>query len=74
MSTIRAPTYIVAKYLASLLEPRLSNASHHVRNAGDFVCTLDTFRVQTNDILVSIYVVSLSTSVHVRHFLNLLRR
>jgi len=72
ISTIRAPTYRLSKYLSSLLEPCLGNSLHHVRNSEDVIHTQGSLWDQLNSIIVSYwYCQSVLTRVPTRHSLNL---
>jgi hypothetical protein len=74
VSTIGSPTYCLAKHLACLRDSHLDLTPHRVKNSEDFAQTLDTLRVGTKDILVSLDVISLFTRVPLNDALDLLTR
>jgi hypothetical protein len=74
VSTIGSPTYHLAQHLAGLLNTYTCHSPHHVKNAVEFVQTLNSLRVNPHDIMVSFDVVSLFTKVPVNDTMYLLRQ
>jgi hypothetical protein len=74
VSTIGAPTYRLAQYLAERLGEYVGNSPRHVKNSMEFINTIKSLRAGPEDILVSFDVVSLFTMVPIVEALRLLSR
>jgi hypothetical protein len=72
VSTVGAPTCGLAKHLFGLLGLQLGQSVQHMRNAEEFVCTLNTLCVSSKDILFNFDGISLFTSVLLRGSVSLL--
>jgi len=60
------PTYGLAKKLSSLLKTLIGKSKHHVRNSSDFALSVAHELLQTDEIIVSLDVVSLFTKVPIQ--------
>ena len=58
-SSIGSPTYSVAKYLVTLLQPNIGLRSSYVKDSSDIIQNARGLEIGANDILVSFLVVSL---------------
>ncbi|XP_021934007.1 uncharacterized protein LOC110836758 isoform X2 [Zootermopsis nevadensis] len=74
VSTIGAPTYRSAQYLAGLLGRLVGHSPRHVKNSTEFINTIKSLHVGPGDIMVGFDVVSLFTMVPVGEALRLLER
>ena len=74
VSNIGAPTYHVAKQLPGLINPLIGHSEHHVKNSTEFIHVLQTLRLTSDDIMVSLDVVSLLTNIPILESLELLGR
>jgi len=69
-----SPTYGLAKELSSLLKPVIGKSKHHLRNSSDFASSITHELLQTDEIMVSFYVVSLFTKVPIQFALNIAKQ
>jgi hypothetical protein len=74
VSTIGAPTYRLAQYLAKPLGEHVEHSPRHVRNSTGFINIIKSLRAGPEDILVSFDVVSFFTMVPLGEALRLLSR
>jgi len=63
VNTIGSPTYELAKYVAKILKPLVSNTDSFIKDSSDFVKLIRNKRVDKDDILASFDVVSLFTTI-----------
>ena len=74
VSQINSPTNTLAKYLAKLLFPHSINRESYVKNSYEFVQTIKQLKIQPNDILVSLDIVSLFTNIPVEETLDIIKQ
>jgi hypothetical protein len=72
VSTIGAPAYRLAQYLAKQLGEYVKNSPRHVKSSMEFINIIKSLRAGPEDILVSFDVVSLFTMVPIVEALRLL--
>ncbi len=58
-----SPTYKLSKYLADILKPLINTSPHSVKNVNTFLSKIEDIRVEPGEIMISIDVVSLFTSI-----------
>ncbi|XP_046401606.1 uncharacterized protein LOC124167667 [Ischnura elegans] len=73
VSSIGAPTYQLARYLAGILSEHIGHGDHHIQNSSKFVKTIADMRLESTDIMVSFDVVSLFTRVPIMDTMELLK-
>lgn len=74
VSQIDSPTYYLAKYVASILQPLVGNTSSFVKDSRHFIDIISGIRLEPNDIMVSFDVESLFTNVPVKECLEVVRQ
>uniref|UniRef100_A0AAR5QIB8 Reverse transcriptase domain-containing protein n=2 Tax=Dendroctonus ponderosae TaxID=77166 RepID=A0AAR5QIB8_DENPD len=66
-----SPTYDIAKYLSSLLQPHLGSTGTYIKDSEDFIKTIQDLILDPTDMLVSFDVESLFTKVPVDESIEL---
>jgi len=73
VSSINAPTHLLAKYLLKILNPLVGNTDSYIKNSQHFLEKLSQIDIDPNNTLVSFDVVSLFTNVPVDKTLTVVR-
>ena len=58
-----SPTYDLSKYLANILQPLVKSSPHTVNNANSFLTKIKDLKLEADEIMISLDVVSLFTSI-----------
>ena len=66
-----SPTYNLAKYLAEILKPLVGKSEHHVVNSKEFITKIEQTKLDEDEILLRVDVVSLFTNVPVDEACNI---
>jgi hypothetical protein len=74
VNTICSPNYRLAQHLASPLSCCEGHSPHNVKKSTEFVHTLRSLRVDTHDIMVSLDVATLFTTLPIKETRGLLGR
>ncbi|XP_030764236.1 uncharacterized protein LOC115888610 [Sitophilus oryzae] len=68
-----SPTYNLAKYLTTILQPKVGNTNSYVKDSTHFVQKLKDIKLEPSDIMVSFDVVSLFTRVPLGESMDLIK-
>ena len=70
VSAIGSPTYLVAKFLASLLRPHVGQTESYIKDSAHFIQKIGDLHLEPEDLLISFDVISLFTKVPVQESLQ----
>ncbi|XP_075980176.1 uncharacterized protein LOC142979382 isoform X1 [Anticarsia gemmatalis] len=73
VSQIASPTYDLAKYVASVLQPLVGNTPSFVKDSRHFVQIIKDLRLESGDVMVSFDVESLFTNVPIKECLDVVK-
>ena len=74
VSSVGSVSYETAKELSRILKPLVGKTEHHVKNAKDFIDSIQDIRLKPNECLVSYDVEALFTSVPIQAALNITKK
>jgi len=74
VSAIGGPTYQIAKYLTTLLQPKIGTTNSFIKDSAHFVDKLHALTLSPGDVLVSFDVVSLFTMVPIKTAMEQIER
>ena len=74
VSSVGSVSYETAKELSRILKPLVGKTEHHVKNAKDFIDSIQDIRLKPNECLVSYDAEALFTSVTIQAALNITRK
>ena len=63
VSSVNSPTYNLAKYLVTLLQPHIEKTKSYIRDSTHFIQKISKLKTESNDILISFDVLSVFTKV-----------
>lgn len=63
-------TYLISKYLSSLLKPHVEKTDAYVKNSPTLIPDLDSLILTASDLLVSLDLVSLYTNIPIQQTLE----
>ncbi|XP_020295119.1 uncharacterized protein LOC109860447 [Pseudomyrmex gracilis] len=73
VSAINSPTYDLARFLVSKLEPLTGKTDTTIKNSSDFISKIKNIKLQPNDILDSFDIVFLFTQVPIYDTINIIK-
>ena len=73
VSQINSPTYDLARYVASVLQPLVGKTPSYVKDSRHFLNTIRSIQLEQNEIMVSFDVQSLFTNVPINECLTVIR-
>ena len=74
VSSVGSVSYETAKELSRILKPLVGKTEHHVKNAKDFIDSIQDIRLKPDECLVSYDVEALFTSVPIQAALNITKK
>ena len=74
VSSVGSASYETAKELSRILKPLVGKTEHHVKNAKDFIDSIQDTRLEPDECLVSYDVEALFTSVPIQAALNITKK
>ena len=73
-SAINSPTYELASFLSSTLQPLVGKTSSFIKDSIDFVIFIRSLHLEPTDLLVSFDVISLFTKIPIKEALEIINK